>query len=65
MKSGFVDECLSIAPLVTMIQPVFENINGCGIDNFIWQLVPRRDDALAENADRATVLLLCAAILYL
>jgi len=35
MKSGFVDECLPIAPLVTSIQPVFEHNNGCGIDNFI------------------------------
>jgi len=40
MKSGFVDECLSIAPLIASIQLVFEHINGCGIDNFIWQLVP-------------------------
>jgi len=88
MKSGFVDQCLSIAPLVTSIQPVFEHTNGCGIDNlrhlsvhclgvcqisyctrlssvfrlyciwnceflnkknFIWQLVPRCDNALAEK----------------
>jgi len=49
MKSGFIDECLSIAPLVTSIQPVFEHINGCGIHNFIWQLVPRCDGALVEK----------------
>ena len=44
MKSCFVDECLSIAPLVTLIQPVFEHTSGCDI----WQLVPRCDEALAE-----------------
>ena len=48
MKSRFVDECLSIAPLVTSTQPSLEHTNGCGIDNFIWQLVPICDDALAD-----------------
>ena len=37
MKSGFVDKCLSIARLVASIQPVFEHINGCGI-NFYTRL---------------------------
>jgi len=58
MKSGFVDECLSIAPLVASIHPVLKHINGCGINNFDvtthW----------LKNADQATVLLLCTAILY-
>jgi len=38
MKSGLVDECLSIVPLVASIQPVFEHINGCGVDNFLCRV---------------------------
>jgi len=63
MKSGFVDECLLIDPLVTSIQPVFEHINRCGIDHFIWQFQDVKTRWL-KNADRATVLLICTALLY-
>jgi len=35
-------------------------VNGCGIENFIWQLVPRCDDALAEECCSSN----CSTSLY-
>ena len=64
MKSGFVDECLSIAPLVTSIQPVFEHTHGCGIETSSGSLFQDVTTRWLKNADRATVLLLCTAILH-